>query len=141
MKAWNLDLLSNLKSEFHTDLDAFLIDRQARGFSRKTVEFYRFELGGLMRFLHEHGIDSVQAPTADLLRRYLLSLGDHRNPGGVSCAYRAMKTFYNWCESENLPDSWRNPIEKVKSPKVGKQLAVHEAEEGAQRAHLNRTKN
>jgi site-specific recombinase XerD len=54
---------------------------------------------------------------ADDLRRYLLSLSS-RNPGGVHAAYRAMRAFFRWYEDEVEIQNWRNPIAKVKAPRV-----------------------
>jgi site-specific recombinase XerD len=70
---------------------SFLVDRQARGQSPHTVDFYALELHYLQAYLEKRGIPGVQDTSADLLRRYLLDLGQHRNPGGVQAAYRTMR--------------------------------------------------
>jgi site-specific recombinase XerD len=103
---------------FAQEVSAFLVDRRARGLSPRTIGFYRDELRYLTDYLESHGVTDVLEVTADRLRRYLLALGEHRNPGGVHAAYRAMKVFLNWYQAEVEPDDWRNPVGKVKPPKV-----------------------
>jgi hypothetical protein len=57
--------------------------------------------------------------TPTLLRQYLLWLFDTgHNPGGVHGFYRALRAFLRWWEDEYEPENWRNPIRKVKGPKV-----------------------
>ena len=59
------------------------------------------------------------AKVSQLIRDYLIYLEQkNHNPGGIHAAYRSLKAFLNWWEDEFEPDNWRNPIEKVKSPKV-----------------------
>jgi len=96
---------------------SFLADRQARGLSPHTVDFYAAELHYLQAYLEKRGISSVQDTSPDLLRRYLLDIGRHRNPGGVHVAYRAMRAF-EWYMVEYEPTDWSNPIVKVAAPRV-----------------------
>jgi site-specific recombinase XerD len=93
------------KSELAQDLQAFTIDRQARGLSPRTIEFYADELRHWQRWLERQGIDSVQAITSDDLRHYLVALGKQRNAGGVHAAYRAIRAFLNWFGDEYEPDT------------------------------------
>ncbi len=106
------------QNEFVERVNAFLIDREARGLSPRTIGFYRDELRYLQMYLEGQGVDDVLEVTADLLREYILALKGHRNPGGVHAAYRATKVFFRWYEAEMEPESWKNPIAKVKPPKV-----------------------
>ena len=59
------------------------------------------------------------------------------NPDGIHAAYRVVRTFLYWWEVETETEGWKNPITKVKAPKlaieplapvpldaVGKMLAV-----------------
>jgi integrase/recombinase XerD len=39
-------------------------------------------------------------------------------PGGRHAAYRVLKTFLRWYDDEVEPEGWRNPIDKVKAPKL-----------------------
>ena len=105
-------------SNFVEMVNAFLVDREARGLSPRTIGFYRDELRYLRTYLEEQRIRDVAEVTADHLRRYLLALKGHRNPGGVHAAYRAMRVFFRWYESETEPEGWKNPIAKVKPPKM-----------------------
>ena len=104
-----------VRSSVQDEVLAFLIDRQARGLSFNTVLFYRKELQWFGDFLG--GVDVLDVSPDDL-RRYLIKIGEYRNPGGCGCAYRAVRAFFNWYADEVELDDWRNPISKVKSPKV-----------------------
>lgn len=100
------------------EIAAFLIDRRARGLSPRTVEFYEQKLSQLQRFLSREGVDRVCRITPGLLREYLLHLGRTHNPGGVHAAFRAMRAFLRWFEVEDEPDAWKNPLRKVRPPRV-----------------------
>jgi site-specific recombinase XerD len=43
------------------------------------------------------------------------------NSGGQHMNYRVLKTFLLWYEAEYEPDGWKNPIRKVKAPKLVEQ--------------------
>lgn len=47
----------------------------------------------------------------------LLAENGH-NPGGIHAHYRVIRTFFNWWEDEIEPENWRNPIHRVKAPKL-----------------------
>jgi site-specific recombinase XerD len=114
--------LTILKSpELARDIADFLTDREARGLSPRTVQFYHDELANLRAFLQAQGITETEAITATALRGFLLDLGKRRNAGGVHCAYRVAKTFLRWYEAEAEPPDWRNPIAKVHPPKLSQE--------------------
>ena len=102
-------------SPFSDEVSAFLIDRQARGLSVNTVEFYRKELHWFADWLGS--VDILDVSATDL-RRYLVHISESRNPGGVHCAYRSLRAFFNWYEQEEISDEYVNPARKVKAPKV-----------------------
>jgi integrase/recombinase XerD len=53
-----------------------------------------------------------------LIREYLLFLERTHNPGGVHAHFRTLRTFLFWWEDEVEPDDWKNPIRKVKAPRL-----------------------
>jgi site-specific recombinase XerD len=68
-------------------------------------------------------VTSIEAIDAGLIREYLLHLeATGHNPGGVRWFYRHVKAFLNWYEQESAPDGWRNPIRKIKTPKVPEKI-------------------
>lgn len=99
----------------------FLIDRQARGLSPRTVDWYREKLGLLRAYLRDHHITSVEDVTAPLVRAYLVHLGETHNPGGVHAAFRALRAFLNWWEAEVEPPGWSHPLRKVKAPRLSQE--------------------
>ena len=104
------------------DVSGFLLDRRAHGFSPKTVKFYESELRLFADYLKTQGVHETEAITPTHLRAYLLHLVERRNPGGVHCSYRAIKTFLRWYEAEYEPDGWTNPIRKVTAPKLAQEV-------------------
>ena len=100
-------------------VESFLIDRQAAGLSPYTLKFYR---QFLTHFLTDCGVNSltlIQDVSPDCLRRYFLGLSETHNPGGVHAAYRTLRAFFRWLMIEEvMPPAWKNPILKVKPPKV-----------------------
>jgi site-specific recombinase XerD len=106
------------KSELARDVQSFVIDRQARGLSPRTIEFYSEELHFWQTYLECQGLNHVEELTPGHLREYLLKLAERRNPGGVHAAFRAMRAFLNWYEVEYEPQEWSNPIRKVAAPRV-----------------------
>ena len=106
--------------ELRLEITAFLIDRQARGLSKRTIEFYHDELEHWYVWLRAQGTIDLSAVTPGLLRRWLLHLGQTRNPGGVHANYRAPRAFLRWTWEENAFESWK-PIGRGNSPKVSQE--------------------
>jgi integrase/recombinase XerD len=99
--------------------DAFLVDRQAAGLSPKSISFYKTKLDLFNRYAKTQLIKRIFEITPDTLRQYLLWLAaEGHNPGGVHAGYRTIRAFLKWYEDETEPDNWRNPIKRVKAPRV-----------------------
>ncbi|MGQ9595246.1 MAG: site-specific integrase, partial [Anaerolineae bacterium] len=106
------------RSPLDLDIAAFLVDRQARGLSPRTLQFYRDELRYFREWAQVLGVTETLALAPNLLREYLLDLARNRNPGGVHAAYRALRAFLNWYGQEYEPEGWQNPMAKVRPPKL-----------------------
>jgi integrase/recombinase XerD len=103
-----------------TWLEGFLIDRKAQNMSAGTVIFYRQKLCKFAAFCESLAITQITEITPTTLREYLLFLEQKgHNPGGIHAHFRTLRAFLNWWEIECEPSDWRNPIKKVKAPKVG----------------------
>jgi len=100
------------------EVTAFLIDRRARGLSRRTIQYYREKLSPFLRHCAGRGINDVAEITARQVRSFLLVLAETHNPGGIHGHYRAVRAFLNWWEMEVEPTGWANPMAKVRAPKV-----------------------
>jgi site-specific recombinase XerD len=106
------------------------VDRQARGLSPTTIRFYGQKLAHLRAYTEDHGIAQVEQLTAPILRRFLLDFATSHNPGGIHAVYRSVKAFLHWYEEEVEPEGWKNPMPKVKPPKVAQEpLAPVEIEQ------------
>jgi integrase/recombinase XerD len=71
------------------------------------------------QYCEAQAISCIPEITPGFLRQYLLTLQENHNPGGVHAAYRSLRALFRWVEFEEImPDGWKNPMEKVRAPKV-----------------------
>ena len=102
-----------------TWIEAFLIDRKAQGLAKGTLYFYQKKTKAFIDFCKAQIITQVTDFTPDFLRKYILYLEDTgHNDGGRHACYRALKTFLYWWEDELEPDGWKNPVRRVKPPRL-----------------------
>ncbi|MBP8857025.1 MAG: tyrosine-type recombinase/integrase [Anaerolineaceae bacterium] len=114
--------LSDHDVHLETWVEGFIVDRTARGLSRKTIQFYSERLRLFMSYCDAQVITKISQLTPTILREYLLYLEHMKhNPGGVHANYRAVRAFLKWWEEELEPEGWKNPINKVKPPRVAQQ--------------------
>lgn len=96
-------------------VEAFLMDRKARGYSDGTSYFYKMKLQLFINYCNIQHINEIQQITPTFIRLYLLELENSgHNPGGIHACYRTLKTFLKWYAFENDLKDWINPIDKVK---------------------------
>jgi site-specific recombinase XerD len=117
-KSWTIEVL---KEEYYLEtwIDAFLKDRSAQGVSKGTLEWYQCKLKQFTCFCETQVITLINQITPDSIREFLLSLeSSGHNAGGIHSAYRALKAFLYWWENEIEPEGWKNPIRKIKAPRV-----------------------
>jgi len=85
----------------------------------QTQRFYRMKLEAFVNWLDTQAVKTVTELTPEVLRAFLIYLGEHgHNAGGVHAAYRTIKTFLRWYVNEFEPLEWRDPLRKVKPPRV-----------------------
>ena len=95
-------------------IDDFIVDREMRRLSARTIRYYRTELTLFQRWLGGGATNDVR--TADL-RWWFIDLAERRNAGGLHASYRALRAFFRWVWIEYEYDT-RNPMLKVAPPKV-----------------------
>jgi len=102
-------------------LSEFILDRQAGNLTTSSLRFYRQKLTALMNYLTTHGITQPSQVKPTHIRHFLLTLQETKHsPGGQHAYYRAIRAFFNWLEFEDEID--RNPIRRVRAPKVPEEL-------------------
>lgn len=105
------DLLSAIQS--------FLIDKQAQNLSPQTLRFYRAKLKVFAEFCFSQAITRITQMTPPDIRQFMFHLQDQgHNPGGCHAFFRTLRTFLNWYDFEWEPPGWRNPIKKIKPPRL-----------------------
>jgi len=100
-------------------VESFLVDRRAQGLSPETISFYRKKISYFLRFCDGQAVTQISQITSDLIRRYMLQLAGTHNEGGLHACFRPLRTFLYWVESEEvMPLDWKNPIRRVKAPRL-----------------------
>lgn len=100
-------------------VESFLIDRRSQGLSPDTIEFYTKKLQYFQKYCERQALTQISQLTSDFIRRYLLELSEIHNPGGVHACFRPLRTMLYWIEEEEvMPTGWKNPIRRVKAPKL-----------------------
>ncbi|MBV6452005.1 MAG: Tyrosine recombinase XerC [Anaerolineales bacterium] len=100
-------------------VESFLIDRRSQGLSPETIELYTKKLQYFQKYCERQALTQVSQLTSDFIRRYLLELAETHNPGGVHACFRPLRTMLYWIEEEEImSEGWKNPIRKVKAPKL-----------------------
>lgn len=98
---------------------AFLLDRKAQNMTKQTQRFYRMKLEYFINWLDTQAVKTVTDLTPELLREFFIYLSENgHNAGGVHAVYRTVKTFLRWYANEFDPEGWRDPLRKVKAPKI-----------------------
>jgi len=91
-------------------------NRRVSGF---TLTFYKQQLGHFLRYCESQLITSIEEITPNVIRQFLLWHQETgHNSGGLHATFRTLRVFLLWYESEAEPEGWKNPIRKVKAPKV-----------------------
>lgn len=104
-------------------VEAFLVDRKAQNVTPGTIRYYRQKIKLFTDYCDSQVITRISQLTPDVLRRFLLRLDETgHNPGGIHSAYRSLRAFLLWYEAEAEPEGWKNPIRKVKAPKVPEEI-------------------
>ena len=117
----NQETILNYSQETHllTWIKAFLIDRKAQGLAKGTVRFYLKNFDLFTEFCDSQVITQITEISPATIRLFLLHLEETgHNPGGQHAAYRTLRAFLYWWEQEIEPEGWKNPIKKVKAPRV-----------------------
>lgn len=110
-----------------TDLDReiqeFLIDRQARNLTPKTLIWYEQGLAKWRDFAIANGVLSAATTKPTHLRRFLIHLQEQgHNPGGAATIWGTLRAFFVWYGKELAPDKWSNPLKNVAAPKKTQEL-------------------
>jgi site-specific recombinase XerD len=108
-------------SPLDLEIQDFLLDRQSRNLTPKTLQWYRYGLDIWRAFAVAESLSTTEDVTAAHVRRYLVHLAeDGHNPGGVIHIFGALKAYLRWYADEYTPANW-NPLARIKPPKRTKE--------------------
>lgn len=97
----------------------FIKAKMIEGLSPNTLRIYEQQLKHFLTFCKAQMLDRISQVTSSDIRNFLLWLEEEgHNIGGQHIAYRILKTFFRWYDLEAEPENWRNPITKVKAPRL-----------------------
>jgi site-specific recombinase XerD len=100
-------------------VEAFLKAKRAEGVSKNTIHYYGADLKNFLAWCDSQFVKTVEELSPEHVRMFLLYLreGGH-NPGGCHGHFRTIKNLLRWYLIEYEPEGWRNPIERVKAPRI-----------------------
>ncbi|NOZ27953.1 MAG: tyrosine-type recombinase/integrase [Chloroflexi bacterium] len=104
-----------------TCLDMFLLHQEASHHTRRTIEFYRYNLSRFLAFLEDQGVQHPQAITPHHIRQFLVTL-ERRGlkDTTVHSFARPIKTFLNFLVSEGILEA--SPMHKVSMPRLEQRI-------------------
>lgn len=104
-------------SGVHQEVTEFLIDRETRNLTVKSMAWYRNSLKVWLEFLDQNAVVSHATLTAKELRAFLVFLKDRgHSTGGRANIFGAVRALLGWYKAEHELVNW-NPLDKVAAPK------------------------
>ena len=100
--------------------ELFMLDGEARGFTRDSLRFYRDRFSILLRWCSSQSITTVQDLTATSIKLYLAGMQQRDlSSHYVHSHARAIRTLCRFLVREGLLDV--SPFDKVKMPRLERQ--------------------
>lgn len=117
-------------SDIEEKMQMFLACRKLDGISNRTLKNYNYTLLEFSRFMAK----PVSTITTNDIRVYLIQTCEKVKDSTRSTKIFILKSFFRWLSDEEYID--KNPMNKIKSPKVGKRLRKSLTEENLERLRL-----
>ena len=95
---------------------------QACNFAKGTIQFYKEKLERFIEYSTPFHVSTMDQITPDHIRGFIITLQPNHTEGGVHAFFRSLRAFLNWYEFEYEPENWKNPIKKVRAPRVPEKL-------------------
>jgi site-specific recombinase XerD len=110
----------NIYQDYLVDwANQFYQSKKVEGISTYSLIFYKQQLGHFLKYCDAQVIKQFEEITPNVIRNFLQWHEETgHNSGGLHAAFRVLRTFLLWYESEAEPENWKNPIHKVKAPKI-----------------------
>lgn len=114
--------VNNSQSDILKWVEAFILDRKAKGLAAGTIYFYQMMLKLFTQYLEQNNNPvNLNEITPNLVRAFMIHLEDTgHNPGGRHAAYRSLRALVYFWRDEVEPKNWKNPFTKVAAPATRK---------------------
>lgn len=97
------------------ELEGFILSRQVEGCTEETLRSYTHRIGQFFRFTATtNGFDGIDRGHVDRYLLHLQQLG--RSPHYVHSNFRALRTFFKWCQAEEFIE--HSPMRNMKPPRL-----------------------
>lgn len=111
-----------VSSLLHHEINDFVIERESRNLSPKSLQWYKRSLQLLADYLTGQGVTTTPDITAAHVRQFIIYLKDAGyNPGGRVNIFGAVRAYLRWYKAEFDLTDW-HPLDKVSSPKRTKEV-------------------
>ncbi len=111
-------ILQIISGTLYNTVNQFLIERRSWRLSKASIHFYERYLAEFCAWMDGIGVVNLEELTPDVLRKFFLSLeGAGHNAGGIHVYYRCVRALLTWW-SEETDGQYRNPMIKVRAPRV-----------------------
>ncbi len=106
-----------VSSHIDREISEFLIDRESRNLTPKSLKWYSHALGIFGAYLTVGCIETTRSVTSSTVRHFLIHLKDRgHNPGGRANIFGAVRAYLHWYKAEFELTDW-NPLDRVATPK------------------------
>ena len=111
---------TNTPEQLEVWLEAFLVDRRSAGLRPGTIRDYQDKINSFVTYCGKQSITRDGPADPRLPAQISAPAGGSTATTAAECmAFTGLcGAFLLWYEAENEPEGWRNPIKRVKAPKV-----------------------
>lgn len=100
----------------------FIKVKESENLSPGSLRFYKQKLENFVNYCQWVDKTDIFSIDEEMIRDYLLQLKTDHKPGGVHAFFRAVHAFFTWHDTEYETKDWKNPIRKIKAPKVPEEI-------------------
>lgn len=97
-------------------LQLFLVYCRVDNLSEATIHDYQFKIWRFVQFCQKANVEKISDVTPSVINLFFLDLKQRQKPSSTLGYHKSIKRFFNWLVEQDCLE--KNPMEKIKSPKV-----------------------